>query len=346
MSTMFPPSPISGGILLSYKCNAACQHCIYACSPRWKNDWISVANLERTLTLLAGKIMPGPYGPKGVSFNHGLHFTGGEPFLKFDLLLKGVEIANQLGIPSLFVETNGFWCRQDEETKDKMRQLQEAGLLGILISVNPFILESVPFERTERATRIGTEIFGRNLLIYQMDYFMQFRRLGVTGRMPLPAYLRQVGLREATSRIELLPIGRAVYALTDWYDTYPARAFSGADCSAAFMRNYHNHWDNYGNVIPGFCAGLAIGNILENPTLYAEGITFEDYPLLKILFTQGVSGLYAFAQQSFGYQEQASGYVSACHLCVDIRQHIVKQTQAFRELRPGEFYERITCCKT
>ena len=32
------PPPTSGGLLLSYKCQARCRHCIYACSPEWKAD--------------------------------------------------------------------------------------------------------------------------------------------------------------------------------------------------------------------------------------------------------------------------------------------------------------------
>jgi len=298
--------------------------------------------MERMLTVFAGRIMPSPYGPNGVSFNHGLHFTGGEPFLNFALLLKGVKIAHKLGIPSLFAETNAFWCRDDEETTEKMQQLKDAGLVGILVSVNPFTLETVPFERTARAIRIGSDVFGQGLMVYQNDYFVQFSRLGISGRMPLQEYIRKVGLREATSRIELLPIGRAVYALNDWYRKHPASVFFGSDCSAELSRNYHNHWDNYGNVLPGFCAGIALGNLQEQPLLYEDGLDLEnDYPLLKILFKNGVGGLFKFVQDEFGYQALESGYVSQCHLCVDIRTQIVNQTQEFKELRPLEFYAQI-----
>jgi len=342
MKRFVPFSPISGGLFLSYKCNATCKHCIYASSPKWESDWISLKEMERMLTVFAGRIMPSPYGPNGVSFNHGLHFTGGEPFLNFALLLKGVKIAHKLGIPSLFAETNAFWCRDDEETTEKMQQLKDAGLVGILVSVNPFTLETVPFERTARAIRIGSDVFGQGLMVYQNDYFVQFSRLGISGRMPLQEYIRKVGLREATSRIELLPIGRAVYALNDWYRKHPASVFFGSDCSAELSRNYHNHWDNYGNVLPGFCAGIALGNLQEQPLLYEDGLDLEnDYPLLKILFKNGVGGLFKFVQDEFGYQALESGYVSQCHLCVDIRTQIVNQTQEFKELRPLEFYAQI-----
>ena len=40
MTRLKLPEPISGGLLLSYQCNAECRHCMYACSPKWK-DWIS-----------------------------------------------------------------------------------------------------------------------------------------------------------------------------------------------------------------------------------------------------------------------------------------------------------------
>lgn len=341
-NSLLPPSPVSGGIFLSYKCNATCKHCIYASSPRWLPDWIQEKNLTQILIVLADKIHASPYGPKSVSLNHGLHFTGGEPFLNFPLLLKGVEIANDLGIPSLFVETNAFWCQSDNDTLDKMQHLKAAGLSGMLVSVNPFILETVPFQRTARAIRFGSKVFGQGLIIYQLDYFKQFRKLGIVGRLPLEEYLQTVGLQEATSRIELLPIGRVVYRLHHWFRTYPASAFSGTNCAAEFSRTFHNHWDNYGNVIPGFCAGIALGNLDEQPTLYDDGLNLEqDYPLLKLLFEEGVEGLFRFAQVHFSYKAQQAGYISQCHLCVDIRKHLVSQTQEFQELRPLMFYERI-----
>lgn len=43
----------------------------------------------------------------------------------------------------------------------------------------------------------------------------------------------------------------------------------------------------------------------------------------------------------FGYEERSEGYISKCHLCVDIRKHIVQQTDEFEELRPREFYYHL-----
>ena len=133
------------------------------------------------LAQLADK-MRGKYPfPGQVGVNDWVHFTGGEPFLNFPLLLRLVEIAEGLGIPTTFVETNGFWARDDRSTREKLLALQHAGLDGILVSANPFILEQVPFERTERAVRISREVFGQNAIVYQGLFFEQFKLMGLEG---------------------------------------------------------------------------------------------------------------------------------------------------------------------
>ena len=100
---------------------------MYGCSPRWKG-WISEADLRWLLSKLAGKISPSPYGESSVSLNHGLHFTGREPFLNFALLLKVVELTHQLNIPSTFVETNCYWSSDDRLTRQKLETLKDSGL--------------------------------------------------------------------------------------------------------------------------------------------------------------------------------------------------------------------------
>jgi hypothetical protein len=163
---------------------------MYACSAKWKADWISKADLEKILSQLAGKILPSPYGPENIGLSHGLHFTGGEPFLNFELLCNALEIASGFDIPSVFVETNCFWCTNDETTREKLLTLRGKGLKGIMISVNPFYLEYVPFERTERAVRIGTELFGYNAIVYQVEYYRRFKALGIQDKVSFDKYLQ------------------------------------------------------------------------------------------------------------------------------------------------------------
>jgi len=175
---------------------------MYACSPKWK-DWISEDDLKAILYQLTGKIMPSPYGADRISLNYGLHFTGGEPFLNFELLLKAVCLASELYIPSTFVETNCYWCTDDNVTREKLQVLREAGLKGILISVNPFYLEYVPFERTERGIRIAQELFGDNIMIYQLEYYFRFKNLGMTGRISPSGISYNTSLKELLTSIPI-----------------------------------------------------------------------------------------------------------------------------------------------
>lgn len=337
------PSPVSGGLLLSYKCNAACRHCMYACSPRWKADWISGEDLEKILGQLAGKIQPSPYGKENIDLSHGLHFTGGEPFLNFDLLCRALEISSGLDIPSLFIETNCFWCTSDKTTREKLSVLREKGLHGIMISVNPFYLEYVPFERTERAIRISTELFGNNTIVYQFEYYRRFTALGLKDRVSFEKYLQMENWSDFARNTEFFIMGRAPYSLTselaDLYPRYPANSLVQMPCVPEFLRSWHNHFDNYGNFIPGFCGGITLGDCRELNDLLKYGIDLEEYPILKYLIHDDMNGLLQFTVDR-GYTADEAGYYSKCHLCVDLRKYLHAE-DGFKELKPDAFYSNL-----
>ena len=335
------PTPISGGLILSYRCSASCRHCMYACSPSWNADWISEEDLAATLQTLSGRIQPAPGGEQTMSLNHGLHFTGGEPFLNFELLCRAVRMAKSLRIPSLFVETNCYWARTDRETREKLLELKACGLAGILISINPFYLEYVPFQRSERAISIAREVLGPNVMVYQAEYFRLFRQMGIRDRLPIHEFLKLREGREFARNTEFFLNGRAPYAMEefDLFAKYPAGRFFPVPCTPAFLRSWHNHFDNYGNFMPGYCGGLSLGDCRQLDTLLAEGIDLEARPVLSYIIADNFEGLLAFAVQ-LGYRERPSGYLSKCHLCADIRRFLVK-VDDFAELEPREFYDQL-----
>jgi len=335
MNKLPVPEPFSGGILLSYKCNSSCKHCMYACSPGWKGDWISEEDAESILSQFSARLRGKYPYPDRIGVNYGIHFTGGEPFLNFDLLLKVTEIASKLEIPSTFVETNCFWCRDDETTRERLVKLKDAGLDGILISANPFIVEQIPFERTERAARISEEIFGGNVIIYRRFFYDQFKRLGLKGTLPFEEYLQKAGY-SSLYHIELLPMGRVPYKLGGLFRKHPARRFFGESCRKELIRDWHIHIDNYCNFIPGYCAGISLGDVRDLDAI-CQGIDLDELPVLKALLTR-MEGLYRLGEE-FGYEER-EGYISKCHLCLDIRRHLVQHGE-FKELRPREFYEHL-----
>jgi hypothetical protein len=337
------PAPTSAGLLLSYKCSAACAHCMYACSPNWKADWISEPDLAAILDQLAPTIKPSPFGRDHLGLSAGLHLTGGEPFMNFERLCKAVAMAAERGIPSLFVETNASWCSSDDVTRDKLRSLKAAGLHGILVSVNPFFLEFVAFERTERAIRISCEVFGANVMIYQVEYFRRFVSWGLEGTLSFADYLKRERRRDLLSNVEFFVMGRAPYALRDVFEGLlrrrEAAAFFRHPCQPSFLRTWHNHVDNYANYMPGFCGGISLGDARELDRLTTDGIALDDYPVLAFLIDEDMRGLFDFARAR-GYQERADGYFSKCHVCADVRRYLAGVDQ-FRELQPAHFYREL-----
>lgn len=337
MTRLKLPKSISGGLLLSYQCNAECRHCMYACSPKWKG-WISEEDIKSVLSILAGRIKYSPFGPESVSLNHGLHFTGGEPFLNFELLSKAVTIARELNIPSTFVETNCYWCSDDKKTREKLLLLKESGLQGILISVNPFYLEYVPFERTERGIRHALEIFGKNVVVYQLEYYFRFKKLGIAGTISMEDYLKEQS-DSLTENVEMFLMGRAVSRLKHLYPKHPADSFLGMPCNPPFLRNWHNHFDNYGNYMPGYCGGISLGSWRNMDKLHQKGIDLDSHPVLKFFVEQDFKGLLQFAK-GFGFQEIKEGYISKCDICLDIRKYLLTKKE-FDELKPKEFYSYL-----
>jgi len=335
-----PPNPISCGIFLSYRCNSECRHCMYACSPRWSNDWISLNDLKTILSQLSDKILPSPYGVHRVGVNYGLHFTGGEPFLNYPLLLEAVKMAKDYGIPSIFVETNSYWCTDPGRMIEKLVELKDSGLDGILVSVNPFIVEYVPFERIENNISLSLKLFGYNTIIYQYEFYRQFKEANLRGLLRFEDYLKIHGLKRL-EWVELIPMGRACYKLRDIFPKYPARIFFKENCRESLLREWHTHVDNYGNYIAGYCGGISLGDARKINQLLEEGIDLDEKPILNILISKNLEELYKLAVREFDYKEREDGYISRCDLCLDIRRCIALQTEEYQELSPREYYTRL-----
>ncbi|MGQ9782196.1 MAG: hypothetical protein ACUVQ8_08155 [Nitrososphaeria archaeon] len=311
---------------------------MYASSPYWSNDWVDLNELNTLISKLSETISPAPRGPKNVGINSGLHFTGGEPFLNYPLLLDAVKIAKKYNVPSTFVETNCFWCISDDVARRHLIALRDSGLDGVLVSVNPFILEYVPFERIERGVNIGYEIFQENLIVYQEYYRTLFKSFNLKTTLPFEEFLRKAN-KSWAYHIELLPMGRTVYKLDKLFKKYPAKYFFGQSCLQELTREWHVHIDNYGNYIPGYCGGISLGNTRNFESLF-EGIALNDLPIIKAL-VMDIQTLYNIGVKEFGYREQVEGYISKCHLCLDLRKHIIEEDGKFVELKPIEFYKNL-----
>jgi organic radical activating enzyme len=331
--------PASLGLLLTYKCNIACRDCIYNCSAAWKSDWLSIPDAKILFGQLA-EVMPMPHRQdrQSISFSYGIHFTGGEPFLNYKLLRALARLSKQYGLAMPFVETNAFWADADSKTETMLHDLKNDGLKGILVSVNPFNIEKIPFSNTKRAAEFSYQVFGANAILYQMFYYDFFIRQKIEGTLGFEDFLKIIDPQSLRQNIELLPMGRTPYALAQLYRKYKAKEFFNQDCTYDLTRNHHVHIDNYLNYIPGFCAGISLGNARKLNEIFS-GIDLNEKPVIRALL-KSIKDLFSLGKD-LGFQENDDGYISKCHLCFEIRKYLTENTDEFKELTPLDYYQMV-----
>jgi len=327
-----PLHPSDLGLILSYQCQCECAHCLYNCGPAWR-EWMTIEQVREALNSTLQWESP-----------YQVHMTGGEPFLKYPLLLEAAEIANELGILT-YVETNAGWCLQEDLVEQRFKELKRAGLSGLLISCSPFHAETIPPDRTVMAIRKSLEIFGpQRTIAYLPDWLEQILSFGSNAPTPLETYTHLFGQAEAGRMFwqgyGLIAGGRAGYRLGHLAPKLNADSFQGQDCRRELLYARHSHFDLYGNFIPAFCGGLTIGSWDNLPDLI-EDFQAQIFPsLIEILIKVGPFGLYEMAIEAFDYREMDGGYAGKCHLCVDVRRKLVESAD-FPELQPALFYENF-----
>lgn len=328
------PPLSSGGLILSYQCSNQCQHCLYASSPSWR-DWITEKDAERILSGVK----------KHSHFLTGIHIAGGEPMLKPDLVISAVQKAVALNIPIDYVETNAFWCWNDEKTMSVYKRLKEAGLRAVLVSCSPFHLEFVPMDRIRRAVDMGRKVFGpQGILVYTSYFYQQLEVLAPKQTLPLEDYIEAIGSERAalafSTEYALIPNGRVATKLNYLYQHYDVSYFSGETCNRELSSPHHIHIDLYGNYIAGLCGGITLGNGFDLDQLY-RGIDLGAKPVLRRLVEGGVDALYHWAVEEYDFKADPEGYIAKCHLCLDIRRYLVGTNTDFEELAPKAYYQNL-----
>ena len=323
-------SPRDVGIILSYRCHSACKHCLYNCGPGWEKEPISGPALREALEA----VTTWPRTPQ-------VHFTGGEPFLFFPLLLEGVRMASQLGITS-YVETSANWCLDRSDGVERFQILKDAGLKAVLISCSPFHAEKIPPMRTLEAVHAALEVFGsQGVIVYLPDFLRVVQAFDLKRPTPLSRYEEEFGT-EGARRIlwqgySIISGGRSGYQLGHIAPRRPEEALAQETCALDILYAHHSHLDLYGNYISGFCGGLSVGDWHDLPQLRLDFSEGRYPPLIEILVERGPVGLLDLVRASYGYQPRPEGYAGKCHLCVDVRRHLF-ESGLFGELRPAGFY--------
>lgn len=311
------------GLLLTYRCNAACRFCYYYCHPQ-------AGGLMATETALAAwaalRRLAGD--------NARVHLTGGEPFLVFDRLLEICEQAQRQGLGGAdYVETNAGWVTDEAEARRRIAALDAAGLNRLKISWDLFHAEFVPVEKVLFLVLAAREILGEARVLvrweHHLDEPMDTAHLSVEAQ--------RAAMAEAMSDDGGRFTGRAAELLAPLKATRTIEELSAQTCQKALLGAKGVHIDPYGNVFSGQCSGMAVGNVNTTPldTLW-KGFDPQRAAFWKDLYAAGPCGLLDEARQ-VGY-ENLRFYASKCHLCSEIRRFYFDKGHYLPIICPDDCY--------
>lgn len=117
--------PRTLAMLLTYKCNFFCRHCSVSASP-YENSAMDFSIVK--------KIIDEAYEIPSL---YVVSFTGGEPTLYPDLLLKSIEYAHSAGFVTRLV-TNAWWAGSINYARKIIGKMVEKGLDELNISFDDF----------------------------------------------------------------------------------------------------------------------------------------------------------------------------------------------------------------
>jgi organic radical activating enzyme len=317
------------GLLLTYWCNARCAFCYVSSGPD-RGGQMSVA---QALRLWAGL--------DRLAASHGktmrIHLSGGEPFRDWPRLVSIVRAARDAGLtPVEKIETNAFWATDDDRTRARLELLDALGVRKLVVSTDVYHQEFVPFDRVRRCVDLGRKVLGRARVQVRWWGFFQ-QPVDVRGASPTD---RQRAYQAALARHRDRLTGRAAERLATLLPCYPAERFEGQACPEEVLRSRHVHIDPYGNVFPGVCNGIILGNALADDV---EGVwqrlagRWREHPVVAAVVA---GGSYELMQRAgaFGYRELPGGYAGKCHLCSHVRQFLVDRELWPDHVGPPECY--------
>ena len=266
-------------ILLSYHCNFECDHCFVYSGP----DAAGTFTPSQIRTLLDQA--------RAIASVERIYFEGGEPFLFYPLLLKGVREARERGFEVGLV-TNSYWADCEENALLWLRPLAELGIADLSVSDDDFHLG----EDSHAARAVAAA-----------------RRLGIPADIiciaqPEAEAPATHGKGEAITSGKGMFRGRAVEKLTAGLPTRPWASL--AECPYEELERPNRvHVDGYGYV--HICQGISMGNVWETPLArLVEEYDPASHPISGPLIRGGPAQL----AEEHGFLPD-DGYVDECHLC-------------------------------
>lgn len=327
MKTLHISSLYSGGLITNYYCSSRCGHCLYGCSPKWPKEYITKEKAKSNFNLIKSL---GCYS---------VHIGGGEPFLNVNGLEEVLIAAKEENMQIDYIETNSSWFTSEGTAVDILRKLKKAGLRTLLISMSPFHNEHIPFRKVKEVMSVCRKT-GVLIFPWIQEFYPELEMFDENKKHILNEFKEKFG----EDYIDNIPMRYWVHfggrAIQTYKEIYPLKSLgeilnSSPGCNE-LTDTSHFHADLFGNYIPGLCSGISLKiNDLGEP------LNENEYPIITMLYNNGVKELLENAKAEFGFNPRKE-YFNKCHLCFDIRKYMVKEKGIVsKELQPVEYYDNV-----
>ncbi len=318
-------TPVYSGIITNYVCTAACRHCMFASAPHLPKEYISAETAERLAELLQE------------ARTSSVHIGGGEPFMNFDALTTLIRILHRHGVGIDYIETNAFWCSDDDFVRERLAKLKALGVDTIMVSVDPFHIEFVPLERPIRLCRM-LRACGFDYFIWKERYLRSLMHLDhsrIYTHDELKELLGKDYITETASEYGLGMNGRALFIADSLYPRRVAEEWLSSVPCSSLANTSHCHLDLYGSIIPSGCPGISA----DARDYLEENFPSDKYPVLSRLTSGGIRALYDYACQK-GFIPLPQGYPSRCALCYAMRTYL-RTCAPSADMAPDCFYSSM-----
>jgi len=288
-------------LLLTYQCTQECDHCFVWSSP----NYLETMTFKQVNDLLGEA--------KKLESVEWIWFEGGEPFLYYPVMIKGIREAKALGF-KVGVLSNAYWATSLEDALEWLRPFAELGIASLGLSSDYYHGEDSMADRVRYGVQAASQLS---------------IPVGIMATAQMPQKL--VGLPGSAST--LMYRGRAAKKLLEKAPRKPWTELT--KCPYEHLDTPERvHIDPLGYI--HVCQGLCIGNAWQQP--FSEIIQSYDvnlHPIMKPLFEGGPVALV----NKFNISHDEN-YADACHLCYEAR---LKLRAEFPEvLAPGQMYgERL-----
>jgi len=293
--------PLEGvHFLLTYKCIFECDHCFVWGSPSASGTF-NTRQIEDVLKQASE-----------IPTVKRVYFEGGEPFLFYPVLVKGVETARKMGF-EVGIVSNAYWATDRNDAISWLEPLARLGIADLSMSTDEYHGDKEEAENVKRGFEAAKELG---------------MAVGVMEVEGIEFYSCETPKKEEKG--ELMFRGRAAKELAGKAKKKPLRSFS--TCPEEPPTLGRVHVDAFGNVM--FCQGITIGNLWEKPLkkIMAD-LDQEKHPIIGPLMRGGPVQL----AKELGMKPRRE-YADACHLCYELRCR-AREIGKFKDvLTPDQMY--------